>query len=47
MKEKVTGTSDDAINDIGNPKLHEQHKVVLEKEDGEPVARARSLTSFR
>ncbi len=41
MKKTVTGTSSDAVNDIGNPKLHEQHKVVLEKEDGEPVARAR------
>jgi len=27
--------------DVGNPKLHERHKVVLEKADGEVVSRAR------
>jgi len=42
MKEKVTGTSSkDVVNDVGNPMLHERHRVVLEKDDGEVVSRAR------
>ena len=41
MKQKTSGTSDEITMDVGNPKLHERHKVVLEKEDGEVVSRAR------
>ena len=41
MKQKTSGTSDEITMDVGNPKLHERHDVVLEKEDGEVVSRAR------
>ena len=41
MKQKTSGTSDEITMDVGNPKLHERHKVVLEKADGEVVSRAR------
>ena len=41
MKQKTSGTSDEITMDVGNPKLHERHEVVLEKEDGEVVSRAR------
>jgi hypothetical protein len=41
MKQKTSGTSDEITMDVGNPKLHEKHDVVLEKEDGEVVSRAR------
>ena len=41
MKQKTSGTSDEITMDVGNPKLHERHKVVLEKEEGEVVSRAR------
>ena len=41
MKQKTSGTSDEITMDVGNPKLHERHDVVLEKADGEVVSRAR------
>ena len=41
MKQKTSGTSDEITMDMGNPKLHERHDVVLEKADGEVVSRAR------
>jgi hypothetical protein len=41
MKDPASGTSDLVVNDVGSPKLHEKHRVILEKEEGEVVARAR------
>ena len=41
MKQKTSGTSDEITMDVGNPKRHERHDVVLEKADGEVVSRAR------
>ena len=41
MKRKTSGTSDEVTMDLGNPKLHERHEVVLQKEDGEVVPKAR------
>jgi hypothetical protein len=41
MKDPASGTSDLVVNDVGSPRLHERHRVILEKEEGEVVARAR------
>ena len=41
MKDPASGTSDLVVNDVGSPRLHERHRVILEKEEGEVVSRAR------
>ena len=41
MKQKTSGISDTKVNDVGNPKIHEKHKVVLEKDEGDAISKAR------
>ena len=40
-KQTKSGTSDPVVNDVGSQMLHERHKIRLEKEEGEPIARAK------